>query len=433
MSITRRITGRAIVKAITYPIVGSGEGGVSALEFHALDTVGGSFSADVIVGTGSITEARTSTIYLPDDSNVYQSFASTIPGEYYAGAQWWLYAAPALTNSITFSRDLTDSSWTSVEGVIRSYDQVGLTGVANTATYLEDNNGFTFEYVQVIITVTADTNTHTGRWFVKKDTDETRFPLVGSTFGAVGSAHYQLNTKTGAITGISTGGSAGVAVRDAGDWWEVLVSQTGDGAETAYTMFCLPANGDVWGVQAAIATGSIISGEIELLENKSIVEVRGSGPIFTAGSTATTNKTQPEFDSANHDNTQGGYYCEILPISDYGAGDLNYINVLEHSARAVLRYDGTNIESQVGSGSSVQAFSLVLDTVFKIGFSYGNADNKQVINVNGTEDSTPSTYTGDSFDAIYVGWNVAAPYLMRNLRRYNEDYETARITIDGLM
>ena len=57
------------------------------LAFYALDDVSGTFSADVITGTGSLTEACTSTRYCPDDSNIYQPFATGVAAEYYAGGK----------------------------------------------------------------------------------------------------------------------------------------------------------------------------------------------------------------------------------------------------------------------------------------------------------------------------------------------------------
>ena len=74
--------------------VGSGD---PSLVFHALSL----FSADspnVSRGIGDLTEVRTSPIYLPDDSGIWQSFGSGVPGKVYANAQWWQYGAPATTN-----------------------------------------------------------------------------------------------------------------------------------------------------------------------------------------------------------------------------------------------------------------------------------------------------------------------------------------------
>ena len=60
-----------------------------SLVFHTLvmETLNSTF---VSRGIGDLTEARTSTIYLPDDAGIWQSFGSGIPGRVYAGGKWWL-------------------------------------------------------------------------------------------------------------------------------------------------------------------------------------------------------------------------------------------------------------------------------------------------------------------------------------------------------
>ena len=55
------------------------------LSFHAFDDVAGSFVADVIVGTGTVTEGCVSDRYHPDDNGAWQVNSPPDPGQHYAG------------------------------------------------------------------------------------------------------------------------------------------------------------------------------------------------------------------------------------------------------------------------------------------------------------------------------------------------------------
>lgn len=352
----------------------------------------------------------------------------------------WLYGGPAGTNSITYSRDLTNAAWTKVGGVINSYDQVGLTGAANTATYLEDDDGAAYEYVSETITVPADTNLNIARWFVKKDTDETRFPFFGMDIGAV-AAYYHVNTKTGATSAEGTPAAGGaIEVNQVGDWWEVLVSLTNDGS-TNQVIYAIPARSTVIGTASVAATGSIIVGNVELHLNKTIAQVRGSTPIFTAGSTVSVNATDLSFDDANHSDTEGAYYLEFknVGLNASNKGGLIGLGVngrlLFNLAAADFRaYDGTT--SIIGPTITLAAD----DTEYKIGLAYGSSlARTNVDDAWGTEAAYDGAFDNANSKLAVLRRNNTdlfdppAVMLMRNLRRYDLSYADAQTKINELM
>ena len=184
------------------------------------------------------------------------------------------------SNSIPFSRNLADESWT-ISGSAPTYDQVGVEGASHTATKLTDAGGFASATVQVA--VPDDTNTHVLRVYIKKDTDTTRFPGIQFTFD-VGNAGVltTINTQTGAVGDIQSSAGGTTTVRDpGGDWWELLLSITNPTGETAVNVYIFPARSTTIGVNNEEATGSCIIGNVEMYLNKSVVGTAAGTFTFT--------------------------------------------------------------------------------------------------------------------------------------------------------
>ena len=413
------------------------------LAFHALDDVDGTFSADVITGTGSLTEACTSTRYCPDDSNIHQPFATGVAAEYYAGGKWWLYGAPAATNLLTYSRDLTNAAWTTVGSPTVTYDQVGLTGAANTASKVEDTDGAAHEFISDAVTVTASAATHTARWKIDKDADTSRF--VGCFFeeSAGRLAWFHVNTSTGATAAanISNDASATIEVRDAGLWWEVLVSVDGAGVITTLNAYLLPADATVIGTRNVAATGFVICGNIEIHEGKTIAQVRGSSPIFTSGSTVTINKTDPSAPQANDDQANGAWYIEGLMMWDNSAVDLTTTDCLFTNTSSYLAVSrirpSASIAFRASDGSAASTPSAqwnAIDTVFKYSVVYDGSSNQIVARLDGNY-GTEATYDGSFFGTagdILIGKGIAGTLLVRNLRRYSDNFDAGKTVVEGL-
>ncbi len=436
---------RDLVRPLVSPLVrgiADGIGSDPTLAFHALN-FGAAGSPDVSVGVGALTEGRTSTIYRPDDSGIWQPFASGVPGKVYANGKWWLYGGPAGTNELPWSRDLTNAAWSVAGGASAAFDAVGLTGAASTASTVTDDDVGVADFINATITVANDSLTHTWRVFIKKDTDETRFleiqpQLNGGTpqFLALG-----INTKTGATAVRGETGTTAFEINQVGDWWEVLLSLANNtSGNTIATIVIFPAAGTIIGVTNVVATGTVIVGNAELHLNKTIEQVRGSTPIFTAGSTVTVNAVDPSFDDANHADLEGAYFVEFKNVGLNGTNTGGLIGLgtdgrIIHTtdAAALKSFDGTTVAS---SGAVTLAAD---DTEYKIGIAYG--DSLIRINVNGAW-GTAVAYDGSYnnaesklnvlHDNVTTGDPVAV-MLMRNLRRYDLPYVAAQAKIDQLM
>ncbi len=410
--------------------------------FHVLDYLAKD-DADVILGDGSLTEGRSGTIYLPDDSGIWQPFTSGVPGRVYANGQWWLYGGPAGTNQLIRSYDLADAAWAETGSNVAVLDAVGMRGEANDATTLTDDDSGSPESVNDTVTCPNDSNTNTFRSFIRKDSDEIRFPSFRYRLsgGAAQSDHLHINTKTGAFAEETGSVFSDLEVNDAGDWWEVLVSLLNDSSgNTSCLIYCYPARGIVFGVSSSAAIGSCIIGNMEIHLNKTIAQVRGTTPIFTSGSTESVNASDPNFDDANHSDTEGAYFCEFRNVGIDGVNDAGLIGLgtagrilYSTAANGFKALDGVN----TASGPVV---TLAADDVeYKIGLAYGSS--KQRINTNdswGAEATYDGVYNNaeNKLNVLHDDVTTSAPegvMLVRNLRRYNMTYAEALIAIPKMM
>ena len=355
-----------------------------------------------------------------------------------------LYGAPSYTNSLTYSNDLTNGAWTVSGGTpVVALSQAGLTGAPNTATLLTDDDGTVTERLGRTVTIPNDSNPCTGRIFILKDSDETRFPAI--TWRVTGGTQVRrdihINTKTGATAvwaGFSDGSSE---VNDRGLWWEVLFSVTNNSTNSSMNVDIKPAAGSVLGTESAAATGSIIVGNAELHLNKTIAAVRGSAPIITAASTVTTTAISMSYDIANHSDEKGAYYCEATQFDVSATYTVGLVGVgasgriiSETYAGVMTSYDGTGGVTTLGSGTAVAG------TSYKYGVAYSTADSAKIGYKDGTAGSE-GAYDGEySATAGLLVWSASGfngaptrPGLIKNIRRYNLNYTAAKAKIDELM
>jgi len=251
---------------------------------------------------------------------------------------------PGLTNSLFHSSDLT--GWSATGTPVIAYDAVGLTGTPNTATTLTDDDGSAIEFTRRSITTTAN-EIVTTRYFIKKDTDQTRF--VGLLTGAYGANNkiYHLNTQTGDIvlgTTVGTVNDVATFVESRGAWWAVYLQCSLAG--TSFNGMVIPAYGTVFGTSSAAATGSCIVGNVGIYRSKTIEQVKGTGPIFATTAAVTTGaQTGPVFDSANISATSG-----LITFWAQTAGANNFLATFAgHNGTSASLTDGTTTETTVGA------------------------------------------------------------------------------------
>lgn len=401
MTIARPVA-RSVSQAVAVSLMG---GSFNPLVFHALDDVAGSYVNDVIIGIGNITEARTSTIYLPDDSApaVWQSFGSTVAGKVYAGGKWWLYGAKPSTNSQIRSFNLADAEFTK-SNMTAVLDATGMRGDANGATTLTATAGNATAIANAITDASDDQLT---RWFIKR------------------------KTGTGTINITVDGGST---------WQDVTteVDSTAGFNECLEDQAAL-ANPQI-GIRIVTSADAVYVGNAEAHLGDLKESVRQSSPLFTAGSTTTINATDLSFDDANHADLQGGYYCEFrnagLDVNNLGGllgMGVNARLLRNQSSSAMGVDDGPNL-------AFTPTISLAADdTEFKFAFAYGSSSQRvNADNAWGTATSYDGEYNntlGKLSVLLHQGMALPPPatMLIRDIRRYDLNYVAAQAKIDELM
>jgi len=241
---------------------------------------------------------------------------------------------PQRTNLLTYSRDLTNAAWIESGTSIAALDAVGMDGVANSACTLTDNDGAAYGRVTQSKVVAADTSTHTTRYFIKKDSDTTRFAgLVSGTLSSGSWVIVHLNTQTGAVTEAANSGSFVYAtdVREVitglGATWDVLIEGVNEN-KADWEAILIPADGTVAGTRSTAATGSIIVGNVELHANKTIDQIRGTSPIFTKPAAVTVDNDLIEIgDAANWAPLDEMVWISVLhTVSDYSTVSGDWIH-----------------------------------------------------------------------------------------------------------
>ena len=416
--------------------LGESTDGANQLVWHALAANSSGVITDQIKGEGAPTWAHTSTLLLPDYQGVYRTIGSGespivgarwVDGVPYATDElgdpltdWWFQCQPAYTNSLTYSNDLTNAAWTK-SGAATALDAVGLTGAPNTATTVTDDSAAAYEYALKYTSITADTSTHTARYFIKKDSDTTRYPALDLMMkgGPPTRERIVLNTQTGSAVEIEANGD--YEVNSAGDFWEILISATNDGTRTNAQMVVAPAaNSDGSTSVDATATGSVIVGNVELFLNRTIDQVRGIPAIITAASTVTIAEATGDFDTDNMVDTCGGIYLETVQEV---AG-----NILD----GFLSTTGANYQLSDGTNSATRSWTAGASS--QVGIAWDATAGTMAINVDGTWSSN-ATYDGSLLSGdLDIFRSPSGASKMRNLRRYTaSNLNAAKAHIDGLM
>lgn len=191
---------------------------------------------------------------------------------------------PTRTNSESNSYILT--GWTRGSSIIENLNQVGITGISNTALYLEDANIGGYGYLERG-NRTLNTGIQKGSVWIKKDQVETRFPEVHfrwtrTSDGGFLNSIIQLNTKTGVIVFRNGTNDNSVTVLDRGGWWEI-VCITLENCNALNNLWIYPALGSTIGTVSNNTLGSIVVGHVGVSEGNIVDET----PIITNGAIVT--------------------------------------------------------------------------------------------------------------------------------------------------
>jgi hypothetical protein len=216
----------------------------------------------------------------------------------------------ARTNSILQSRDF-DTTWTVTSTPTSAQDETGIDGTT-TAWTLGDDHGSASERFNQTVTISDDSNTHNLSLYIKKDSDESRFPELALIFsGGTGQQlNTQINTKTGATSDRVSVGSGTSGVIDAGDWWRLWVSLPNNGTgNTSAEVRIFPALGNTLGASDTSATGTIVADMAQLELTKSYP----GSPIPTTTVAVTRNADALSYPEPTGFDTAGVVVLDVTP------------------------------------------------------------------------------------------------------------------------
>lgn len=200
----------------------------------------------------------------------------------------------ARTNTCLYANDQSNATnWPRTSAGSAIKNAVGLNGAANTATTVTDSDaaGRT-QWTQGAV-VPVDTNTHTVSWWIKKDSDVSRFPLLFAqlTGGTSIARAICVNTMTGQFVTNNAIGTGTQRVVDGATigyaaWWifEITITNNGTASNTAFLWGFNVCYGNVINVLNNATTGSMVLGLVQVELNCLWF---GWPPIFTTNAPVT--------------------------------------------------------------------------------------------------------------------------------------------------
>ena len=232
---------------------------------------------------GELTLSRSAGgIYYFDSNNVLQYTgdnvaAFTANGLLVEGQATNLVAAANYRDFSTWSFDTTDATV--------SVNQVGIDVASNVACLLTDSSAGGFANKQLSLVVANDSVAYIIFFYLKKDSDTTRFPGVRTSFTGGTAVHQQsmVNSSTGAITTFSTSNGSHV-VDDVGSFWRVTQflanNSTGN---TTLRINLYPALGTVFGTAAVATQGTAIFDWVTVCSNQVFQSpIQGAATRYTS-------------------------------------------------------------------------------------------------------------------------------------------------------
>jgi hypothetical protein len=422
---------------------------------------------DLPVGTGPATYTTPAGLLLPGHDGVYVALgAGDAP---WHGARWdggtpyaddgagvlldplpSLYAAPALTNEFPWSTDRTNAFFTNTATV--TMDQTGIDGTPNTGALIDDTSAAATQYSTRRFTgVPDDSNPLVVRYFIAKDSDQTRFPefFCSLIFGTGVNIRPRVDTSNGDTHIQSSAGVVAIEVNDSDPWWEVLCQLDNNGTgNTAIDVYIYPAINDALiGASDVTTTGSVIHGHTDVFFNKTIAEVRGSAPIITAGAGATTAQIDINWPAANYPlRTNIAAYAEFQSPSGTSGGSspgwYRQTSSGQHILRAtplapiVARYINTG-DASVSVSSGAQSLNA---EIIRAAMAAHDASNDIVVKGDGVVEGTATDFKNVAAATPNIRLyrstgHIDSITLTRNLRLYTDfaDFAEADALIDALL
>lgn len=374
-----------------------------SLDFQALNN-----EADVQIGVGGLTTVWNSGGYAWTESkSIYEPVAPNTP--VWNGSELLYY--PEATNGLLHSNNLTVAPWGNYNfaPIILKQDAVGLIGGANTATRLR-GDGVNDKGRQNSFSILADTTVYTSKFWVGKGQGELKL-RQGMIGGTAVTTYTTINLSDGTLS--NTAGAGSVDVTSVGNWWLVLISEANNSTNTIIRVIILDPDG----------VADKIIGEVEILPDKTIPEVRALPPIFTEGAAVTMDRTDYSFDIANHDDDNGIWVCDWKP-SYADTEQLVHSGIISTTSGAEnILYDHAgagSIYSYDGTTPAILLTSWGADDVSNLSVTYHAGDAQMQISNNTASGEAPydGTYISDG-SSIRIHKDQTITASMKNLRRYS--------------
>ena len=167
-------------------------------------------------------------------------------------------------NLLVYSQAFDNAAWLKVGALTVTADNAAAPDATTTADTVADTDGTQLAYLYQDIAAESGMR-YVFSLHVKKDADQTRFPLFRLEFLggiATNDTFTYLNTQSGAW---AIGGTMGADVADTslevvdlGTYWRVRFKATNAKAATGLRIYLYPAYSNVWGAPAVSLTGSVI-------------------------------------------------------------------------------------------------------------------------------------------------------------------------------
>lgn len=412
---------------------------VPDLHVGGQDTVTGIWNGDVIVGTGVLEDDRADNIHTTNDTDNYTLYAGFNPGVedgvaevFYPECQWYNYAGPLLFNQMAGTTfDLSDAEWTKFGTPTFAFAD-GLDGATAWSVIMTDDNPAgtegAFKPTQ-LSSLPVDTEPFVTRFaFHKAASAQDDSKLIANPDGGDGIEVF-FNAFTGVATlGTGAGPNQAFEVRDNVDWWEVFLQVDADNSSTRVIASMTTSTSS--------GTGDLRVADVAVFVHNTIGMVRG-GAIepkkSAAGPSSVIDISNVHIDSANHDDSEGGYYFEWRPLYSHAeiTRDVEILSL--NDSTGLLYYDWSEQLLTATDGVNIATVSLTLvkETKYRLGVIFGDNLRVGVDGVWGTPVAYDGAFPGGS--DFTINRNSEAVNYWRELRGFVLPYLEAFNEITLLM